>query len=285
MNVKKIDVAMGYKIRVCLIAVAVCVVLATVWAVVAVPGTALANPPDADGNHSHGGGDDGGATSLYFDVLLVLGVDAAGNPDGDADDIFMVCGSGIDGSIGGAGVSNIVRLIVHDPPPHMDITSVIDQLIDQPVESCFGDIREVDEEGNVSYVVGRHGILHVVLPDRNGNEMLVGFSVEGTNTKGRIVGYRINTTGTLVDLDGDGSEWGGVSEWAAVQDAVYDGTADPDADTIPNFFVQVGAAQWTLFKSDGSQKFACSGDGTFANGFGISITRARLDQENTLLCP
>ncbi len=256
---------MRNRIGLCLIGLVSCLILAAVWAVLAVPGTTLANPPDADRNHSHGGDDVGGTTGILFDVLL--GVDDLGIPLGNPD-IFMVCGAGIEGWIGGAGGANVDRLIVDDPRPFMDITSVINALDDK---SCFADLLE---DGR--YVVRRHAMLHIALPDRNFDVMTVGFSVEANNTKGRIVGYRINTIGRLVsDLDGDGeNEFGTKEDWAAVQDAVYDGTADPVV--IPNFFVQVDPeAEWTLFKSDGSQKFACTGSGAFVNGFGISIGRPR----------
>ena len=50
-------------VGICVMVVTACLILAGLWAVLATPETALANPPDGDGNHNHGGGDDGGT---YF---------------------------------------------------------------------------------------------------------------------------------------------------------------------------------------------------------------------------
>ena len=269
---------MRNRIGLCLIGVVSCLILAAVWAVLAVSGTALAAPPDGKGK---GGGDDSGPTAIWFDVLL--GVDDRGTPLGNPD-IFMVCDSGIEGVISnGAGQKGSDKLAVREFPtgfdPLMDITSVINQLDDT---SCFDDL---DPEKDGTFVVGRHALLRIVLADRAVNEVTVAISFRAKDTKGKIVGYRIDTIGTLVS--GPNGDGGNKDDWAFAQDAVDDGTADQGTiDTIPNFFVEVeGGTGWALVKSDGSQKFACTGSGNFANGFGISITRPRLAPDNSQLPP
>ncbi len=243
-----------------LMVVATCIVVAGLWAALATPETALAKKPVKP----PGGGGEG--TTIYFDVLLGV----------DGQDIFMVSGSGTEGrieSIGGG--TNIDRMIVNRPSPHIDITSVISVVDPSGTTGCFDDLLD-----GLRYI-GVKGTLLIELPDRTVEVMTVAYSFRAKDKKGKDVYYTIRTTGML-DLD---DEWGGVSEWIAVQDAVNDGTANPD--DIPDFFVQVdGGTPWTLSKTDGSQKFACTGNGTFESGFGILIIDPRVDMKNNkLLCP
>jgi hypothetical protein len=266
-------------VEICLIAVATCIVLTSLWTVLAMPKKALAAPPEGKGK----GGDK--VTTIYFDVLLgaiLTGWDNNGNPTFSPGDIFMVCGSGIEGRIeSGAGGTNVDRMIVNSPSPQIDITSVINALAEenpQDVEVCFGDLWNDVENG---YVGVRGGLL-TNLPDRTVNVMTVSYIFRAEDTNGKNIAYTIQTTGVLLDLDGESDEWGDELAWAAAQDAVNDGTADPE--NIPNFFVQVDAGtSWTLSKTDGSQKFACTGDGTFESGFGICIENPRLDRQNNTL--
>jgi len=245
------------KVGIGLMVVTTCIVVTGLCAVLAIPESALAKKPDEPPG-----------TAIYFDVLL-----------GVADeDIFMVNGSGIEGRIeSGGGGTNVDRMIVNRPSPHIDITSVIDELDSQGVEGvddCF-DVLLDDETGRY---IGVKGTLLIELPDRAVNEMMVAYSFQAKDKKGKDVYYTIRTTGTLTDLDDDGDVWGGVSEWIAVQDAVNDGTADPEY--IPNFFVQITVGtSWTL----SSQKFACTGSGSFNSGFGIRIANPRSDSQNNTL--
>ena len=268
-------------VEICLMVVVTCIVLTGLCAVLATPQKALAAPPDGKGK----GGDK--VTTIFFDVLLgdVLGVDDNGDPAFVPGDIFMVCGSGIEGRIeSGAGGTNVDRMIVNSPSPQIDITSIINAIAEenpQDVEVCFGDLWNGDENG---YVGVRGGLL-TNLPDRTLNVMTVAYTFRAKDTNGKNVAYTIHTTGVLLDLDEESGEWGDELAWAAAQDTVNDGTADPA--NIPNFFIQIDAGtSWTLSKTDGSQKFACTGDGTFESGFGICITDPRFDRRNnTLVCP
>jgi hypothetical protein len=263
-----------------LMVVTISLVLGAVWAVLATSETALAAPPEGKGK-----GDDK-VTTIYFDVLLgdvFLGADDNGDPVFGAGDIFMVCGSGIEGRIAsGSGGTNIDRMVVNRPSPRIDITSVIGDVVtvdwQEPQDAdCFGGIWD----GMGMGYVGGKGVLLIELPDRTVNEMAVAFVFIAKDTKGKDVAYTIHTTGVLiVEEPGFGNE----ADWAAAQDTVNDGTANPE--DIPNFFVQIaGGSSWTLSKSDGSQRFACTGDGTFESGFGIRITDPRLDMQNNALCP
>lgn len=284
------------RVGICLMVGSICIVVAGLWAVLAIPEMAVAAPPEGKGK----GGDK--ETTIYFDVFLgveengnhnnvLLGWDADGDPVFGNPDIFMVCGSGIEGRIqSGGGGTNIDRMLLNGPSPLIDITHVIELTVDtsNPQDAdCFGGLWSVDENG---YIAGGKGTLRIELPDRTKNEMTVAHSFKAKDTNGKDVYYNIFTVGMLVPLDPDGvpdsgDEFGNEVDWAAAQDAVNDGTAHPD--DIPDFFVQVaGGTSWTLSKDYGSQKFACSGIGTFDSGFGILITNARLDrQNNTLLCP
>ena len=249
------------RVGICLMVVASCIVLAGLWVVLATPETALAKKPVKPPG-----------TTIYFDVLLGM----------DGGDIFMVSGSPIEGrieSIGGGTSSD--RIIVNKRSPHIDITSVINVVKEedpQDAADCFDVLLDVTK---TRYIGGiEKGVLLIELPDRAVNQMTVAYAFIAKDTKGKDVSYTIRTTGTLTDLDPDYDVWGGLQKWIDVQDAVNDGTANPGE--IPNFFVQVDG-DWTLSKSDGSQKFACTGSGTFDSGFGISITRPRLERENNTL--
>jgi len=264
--------------------VATSIWVAGLWVLMVTPETAVGAPPEGKG----GGKGDDKVTTIYFDVFLgveesgnhngvLLWVDEYGNPVFGDPDIFMICGSGIEGRIAsGAGGTNIDRMIVNRPSPLIDVTSVIELLEDQ---SCFAELLV-----NGSFVAGGKGTLLIELPDRSNDEMTVTFSFRAKDTNGKDVTYSIFTVGMLMDLDGEsGAEWGDRTGWTAAQDAVNDGTVDPTV--IPNFFVQVAAGTpWTLSKPYGSEKFACKGTGTFEWKFGIRITNPRLNHipESTL---
>jgi hypothetical protein len=270
-------------VEIYLMAVVTCIVLTGLWIFLATHQKALAAPPDGKGK----GGDK--VTTIFFDVLLgdnFTGLDSNGNPSFSPGDIFMVCGSGIEGRIeSGAGGTNIDRMIVNSPSPQIDITSVIEDVVavgENPQDAdCFGGLWNDETNG----YIGLRGGLLTNLPDRTLNVMTVAYIFRAEDTNGKNVAYTIQTTGVLLDLDEESDGWGDELAWAAAQDAVNDGTADPA--NVPNFFVQIDAGTpWTLSKTDGSQKFACTGDGTFESGFGICITDPRLDRRNsTLVCP
>ena len=54
---------------------ATCMALVGLWAVLAVPGTALANQPDANGNHNHGDDGDDGGNVVKSDIPAMLTLD------------------------------------------------------------------------------------------------------------------------------------------------------------------------------------------------------------------
>jgi hypothetical protein len=165
----------------------------------------------------------------------------------------------------------------------VDITSIIDDVVAvdplNPQDAdCFGGLWD-----GTGFVGGGKGTLLIELADRAVDEMTIAYGFLAKDTKGKDVYYSIRTTGVLVPMVLDGVPYSGDEmDWAAVQDAVNDGSANPEV--IPNFFVQVaGGTPWTLTKS-GSQKFACNGGGTFESGFGIGIKDPRDVKNNTLLC-
>jgi len=268
------------KVELCLMAAVTCIVLAGFWTILGTPQKALAAPPEGKGK----GGDK--VTNIFFDVLLgdkLTGWEDNGTPVFGPGDIFMVCGSGIEGRIeSGSGGTNVDRMIVNSPSPQIDITSVIEDVVtvgENPQDvDCFGDLWSVEMVG----YIGVKGGLLTDLPDRTVNLMTVAYTFRAKDINGKEVAYTLDTTGLLIDLDDQSDEWGDELAWAAAQDAVDDGTADPA--NIPNFFIQVDAGtSWTLSKTDGSQKFACAGSGVFESGFGITMTNPRLDRQNSTL--